>query len=316
MHILVTGDLGHIGSRLIRAIPAAVPGADICLLDDLSTQRHCSLFDLPDDAVYRFIEADVLTADLVSLCRGVDVVVHLAALIDDESVPAATIDQVNRGGTERIARACAETGASLVFVSTTSVYGASSGPVDEDCRIADVHALGPYTQSKWNGEQVLAAYGREHGLRFVICRFGSIVGVSPGMRFHTAVSKFCWQAMTGVPLTVWRHAEHQQRPYLDLTDAVRALIFLFQRHQFDGRTFNVVSFNATVSDVVRAISIHVPQLQVRHTDPLIPNQPSYRVESGRLKDLGFTFTGTLDRGVSDTTRLLRALIDQRTSVLR
>ena len=315
MHILVTGALGHIGSRLIRCIPTLLPGADICLLDNLSTQRYCSLFDLPDDAVYRFVEADVLTADLVSLCRGVDVVIHLAALIDDESVPAATIDQVNRGGTERIARACAETHTALIFVSTTSVYGTLSGAVDEECRLADVRLLGPYTRSKWNGEQILEKIGREHGLRFVICRFGSIVGVSPGMRFHTAVSKFCWQALTGVPLTVWQHAVHQERPYLDLGDAVRVLIFLLQRRLFDGRTYNVVSFNTTVSEVVQAISTYVPQLQVRYTDPPIPNQPSYRVESGRLKDLGFAFTGTLDRGVSDTTRLLRTLIEQRASVL-
>lgn len=316
MHILVTGALGHIGSRLIRTIPTLVSGADICLLDNLSTQRYCSLFDLPDHATYRFVEADVLTTDLVSLCREADVVIHLAALIDDESVPAATIDQVNRGGTERVARACAETHTALIFVSTTSVYGTLSGAVDEECRLADVDVFGPYTRSKWSGERILEKAGREHGLRFVICRFGSIVGVSPGMRFHTAVSKFCWQALTGVPLTVWRHAVHQQRPYLDLGDAVRALIFLLQRQLFDGRTYNVVSFNVTVSDVVRAISTYVPQLQVRYADPPISNQPSYRVDSGRLTDLGFAFTGTLDCGVSDTTRLLRALVDQRTSVSR
>lgn len=95
MRILVTGALGHIGSQLIRAIPAEVTGPDIYLLDNLSTQRYCSLFDLPDNATYRFIEADVLTADLVSLCRGVDVVIHLAAMFDaaDGSVPATTIDR-------------------------------------------------------------------------------------------------------------------------------------------------------------------------------------------------------------------------------
>ena len=43
MKIVVTGALGHIGSRLIREIPWAFPEADIILLDNLSTHRYCSL---------------------------------------------------------------------------------------------------------------------------------------------------------------------------------------------------------------------------------------------------------------------------------
>jgi nucleoside-diphosphate-sugar epimerase len=50
MKIVVTGALGHIGSRLIRALPDAFPDAEIVLLDDLSTQRYCSLLTFRDMA--------------------------------------------------------------------------------------------------------------------------------------------------------------------------------------------------------------------------------------------------------------------------
>ena len=30
------------------------------------------------------------------------------------------------------------------------------------------------------------------------------------MRFHTAINKFCWQAVLGQPLTVWTTAKNQQ----------------------------------------------------------------------------------------------------------
>ena len=63
------------------------------------------------------------------------------------------------------------------------------------------------------------------GLRFITCRFGTIFGTSIGMRFHTAVNKFCWQAVIGQPITVWRTALHQYRPYLDLKDAVKAIVY-------------------------------------------------------------------------------------------
>ena len=43
MNILITGGLGHIGSHLIRRLP---PDMDIVVVDDLSSQRYCSLFNL------------------------------------------------------------------------------------------------------------------------------------------------------------------------------------------------------------------------------------------------------------------------------
>ena len=51
------------------------------MLDDLSTQRYCSLFDLPAEGRYRFVETNVLTADLPSLFAGTDAVVHLASIV-------------------------------------------------------------------------------------------------------------------------------------------------------------------------------------------------------------------------------------------
>ena len=60
MKILVTGALGHIGSRLIRELPVSFPEAQIVMIDNMSAQRYCSLFDLPREGNYSFVEGDVL----------------------------------------------------------------------------------------------------------------------------------------------------------------------------------------------------------------------------------------------------------------
>src|SRR6185295_5173076 len=134
VRIVVTGALGHIGSRLIRELPRALPGAEIVLLDNLATERYASLFDLPEHGRYEFVEADVLDADLGRVFRGADAVIHLAALTNVARTDLhARMKQVNVEGTARVARACAATGAALLFPSTTSVYGVH-GVVDEDCR--------------------------------------------------------------------------------------------------------------------------------------------------------------------------------------
>ena len=56
MRIVVTGALGHIGSRLIRDLPKTFPDAEIALIDNLLTQRYSSLFDLPSEGRYQFVE--------------------------------------------------------------------------------------------------------------------------------------------------------------------------------------------------------------------------------------------------------------------
>ena len=80
MKIVVTGALGHIGSRLIRELPSWRPGAEIVMVDNMSAQRYCSLFGLPKEARYRFIEGDVTKMDLAPVFAGAEVVFHLAAL--------------------------------------------------------------------------------------------------------------------------------------------------------------------------------------------------------------------------------------------
>ena len=43
MNILITGALGHIGSKLIRYLPKKFKNSKFYLIDDLRTQRYMSL---------------------------------------------------------------------------------------------------------------------------------------------------------------------------------------------------------------------------------------------------------------------------------
>ena len=305
MKLLITGALGHIGSRFLHTIH---PGTydEVVVLDNLSTQRYCSLFNLPTGAPFRFVEADVCKADLESLFAGIDTVIHLAAITDAANSFAiqSEVERVNLGGTERVARACVAQGCRMAFVSTTSVYGSQEDEVDEGCPLEQLRPQSPYAKSKLRAEQLLQEMGRASGLRFLICRLGTIFGCSPGMRFHTAVNKFVWQACVGEPLTVWRTAMKQRRPYLDVRDAVNALDFLLKRELFDGRIWNVVTANKTVEQIVRIISSRVEDVVIKYVDSPVMNQLSYTVRSDRLRTEGFEFTGDLEAGILESIELL------------
>lgn len=303
--IIVTGALGHIGSRLVRELPSVFPGTEIVMVDDMSTQRYCSLFSLPPGN-YSFQEANILTADLPSLFAGAKAVVHLAAITDAASSFKIKdqVEMVNLEGTQKVAKACVEADCALIFPSTTSVYGAQTEVVDEECR--DLKPQSPYADSKLQAERLLQRLGETSGLRFIICRLGTIFGVSPGMRFHTAVNKFCWQAVMKIPITVWRTALHQNRPYLDLGDAVDALGFIVKREMYDQRVYNVVTTNASVSQIIEIIRAQVPDVTYEYVDNEIMNQLSYHVDSTRFRDLGFSFRGNLEGGIRETVDLIRA----------
>lgn len=310
--LLITGALGHIGSRLIHSVR---PGdfAEVVLLDNLSTQRYCSLFDLPAGVPFRFIEADICTDDLDALFAGVDVVVHLAAMTNAAASFDAQerVEQVNFDGTERVAAACARQGCRLVFLSTTSVYGTQSETVDEDCPISDLRPQSPYATSKLRAEQMLIDLSGTGALKCFIGRFGTIYGTSKGMRFHTAINKFCWQATLGQPLTVWRTAADQCRPYLDLTDAINAIRFVIDRDLFDNRVYNVVTENATVRQIVDLIREVVPDVQVDYVDARIMNQLSYKVLAERFRMRGFECQGDLRTGITRTLSLITGLRQSR-----
>ena len=284
MKIVVTGALGHIGSRLIRELPEMFSEAEIVLIDNFSTQRYCSLFNLPASGQYYFHEADVLTADLSSIFDGASVVVHLAAITD-----ATNSFEIKE----------------TVFPSTTSVYGSQADKVDEDCPISDLKPQSPYAEAKLRVERLLQNLGEEKGLSFVICRLGTIFGTSIGMRFHTAINKFCWQAVMGKPLTVWRTAMHQHRPYLDLGDAVEAIKFIIQKKLYDGRVYNIVTTNTSISSIVDIISANLPDISIEYVDTEIMNQLSYDVSNYRFSKLGFEFKGDLEQGIVSTIGLLK-----------
>lgn len=307
MKIVVTGAIGHIGSYVIRDLAVQFPGAEIVMIDNMMTQRLPSLFNLPVLGRYRFIEGDVTTLDLRPVLQDAHAVIHLAAITDAAGSfdKAALVEANNYQATVKVAEACLESGTRLIALSSTSVYGTQNEVVAEDCFPDELKPQSPYAITKLKEEQLIAQLCAEKGLKAISCRFGTIFGASPGMRFHTAVNKFCWQAVMGQPITVWSTAYDQKRPYLDLIDASRAFAFIIRKDLFDGRIYNVLTHNITVRQVVDSIREFVPDLQVTFVDNQIMNQLSYEVSCERFLSEGFAFAGDLRRGIGETIGLLR-----------
>ncbi len=305
--IIVTGALGHIGSKLIREISKNI-AVEVVMIDNLSTQRYPSLFDLPKHLKYKFIEGDIRTLDLKKIFKGSLAVIHLAALTDAQGSigKEEEVDSINYIGLKRVADACLATKTRLLFPSTTSVYGTQKYPVDE--KFGELKPQSPYAKSKLKAEDYLLKL-KKRGLQFVICRFGTIFGHSVGMRFHTAVNKFTWQAVNNIPVTVWKTAWKQKRPYLDLKDCIKAINFILEKDLFDGEIYNVLTKNYTVENVVETIKGFTPDLKIKLVNSPIMNQLSYDVDDTKFRKLGFKPTGDLKKGIGEKIIQLKSIIE-------
>ena len=307
MKLIVTGALGHIGSRLVRELPLFFSGVEVVMVDDMTTQRYSSLFNLPSNGIYSFIEGDLLKLDLIPLFSGAVAVIHLAAITDATNSfnNQEQVEHVNYTSSLRVSEACIATGVNMFLISSTSVYGTQKERVDESCEMDELKPQSPYAATKLKEEALVKQKVSEEGLRAVILRLGTIFGVSPGMRFHTAINKFCWQAVMGKSLTIWKTAYDQKRPYLDLTDAIRAIAFFLEKDKFDGRVYNVVTLNSTVREMVDTIQSFIPELNTEFVNSKIMNQLSYEVLNTRLDEESFIFQGDIKQGVEETIFLLK-----------
>ena len=309
MNILVTGGLGHIGSRLIRDFAKRSDIEKVKILDNLSTQRYSSLFNLPKNIKYEFIEGDILNDnDLNMAINGCDVVIHLAAITNaPESFGMKDeVNKVNVNGTEKVVQAALKHRVKkLIYPSTTSVYGPINGIAREDCQDEDLKPQSPYAETKLMGEKIVLKAAKENGLNSTVIRCGTIFGTSPGMRFHTVVNKFVFLACKGDPLTVWDTAINQKRPYLDLRDCIRAINFMIDSEKTKGELFNVVTINATVQEIVDAIKEFIPGVKIKITKTPLLNQVSYVTDGTKLINMGFKYEGNLKEAVRKTVDLLK-----------
>ena len=294
MNILITGALGHIGSYLIRHLPKKIKKSKFYLIDDLRTQRYLSLINLPKNSKFKYYDQSISKNLIGKLIKKIDVVVHLAATTDAASSfgKLNLFKKNNFENTKLISDMCASHKKKMIFISSTSVYGSADKIMYED--IKNLNPQSPYADIKIKEEKYIEKLNKSKKLKSLTLRFGTIVGFSYGMRFHTAVNKFCYQASVGQPLTVWKTSLHQKRPYLGLNDASRSIEFFLKLNKFDGQKYNVLSKNLSVKDIIKTIRSK-KKLKIKMVTNKIMNQLTYTVSTDKIKKLNFQFKDSLNK---------------------
>ena len=147
---------------------------------------------------------------------------------------------------------------------------------------------------------------RESGnINFVTYRFGTISGISSGMRFHTAVNKFCLNASLRKDITVYKTALHQYRPYLSIKDAFKVFKFTIDNNLFNNEIYNALSENCTVNQILNKIRKFKRRINVKFVKSKIMNQLSYHVDKKKLNNEGLFLKNKISNDIEDTMKLLK-----------
>ncbi len=302
MKILISGALGHVGSYIIRALPKKILHSKIYLIDNLQSQRYCSLFGLKNFN-YEFHNID-LSKEIFN--KKADLVIHLAAKTDAaQSHTYKKEFEKNLNITKNIIKYCQKHNSKLIFASSTSVYGPQKDTIDEDCHKSELNPQSPYASIKLKEERLIRK--KLINNKYLILRLGTIYGFSQGIRFQTAVNKFCFQAALNEPLTVWKTAYNQKRPYLGLSDFASALCHIIKNDIFNNQIYNIVTENFKVSEIIKFIKSYDSKLKVKYVDHPIMNQLSYSVKNDKFKNTKFIFKSNIQNEIVNTLKQLKYL---------
>jgi UDP-glucose 4-epimerase len=245
MNYLITGGAGFIGSHLAEAL--LKHGADVAVIDDLSTGSILNIEHLKSDRRFHYVLDTVMNRSaLTELVDRADVIIHLAAAVGVRLIvesPVRTIE-TNIKGTELVLELAGKKKKKVMIASTSEVYGkASKVPFCED----DDLVLGATDKGRWSyacskmiDEFLALAYWKEKQVPTVVVRLFNTVGPRQTGQYGMVVPRFIAQARKHEPITVYGDGS-QRRCFTWVGDVVQAIIALSEHPQAVGQIFNLGS---------------------------------------------------------------------------
>ncbi len=306
MKILITGGLGHIGSYFIQNINKIKNLKSIYVVDNFSGEINVPFFEKPktNKNIY-FYNIDLSKKNSLKKFRKVDVVLNLASITNAEAsiMIKKKIYKNNLGIFKNVLDYCINNSAKLIHISSTSVYGKQSKIVDEQCEEKYLKPQSPYAEIKLKEEKLLIKNSKK--LKYITLRFGTIAGVSRGIRFHTAVNKFCFSAAMNESIGVYKTALHQYRPYLSIKDSFKVFKFCIEKNFYKNDIFNALTSNFTVFQILKKIKKYKKNIKLKYVNSKIMNQLSYHVKKTKLENHGIKLNSDLNKDIKNTLNLFQ-----------
>ncbi|USN91828.1 MAG: NAD-dependent epimerase/dehydratase family protein [Candidatus Nomurabacteria bacterium] len=302
MHYLVTGGAGFIGTNLCEELVRKEN--KVSVIDNLCISNTNVPF-LTDIGVILY-KKDIINFEDIKTCfKGVDVVVHLAAMNRAQRSIEMPLEanEVNIKGTLNCLESARQHGVKrFVNISSSSVYANQRDVLlQEDMPLAPPH---PYGVGKLAGEHYARIYNELYGLKTVSLRFFSVYGPRQLGSIDKAgvVAKFIHHAMKDLPLEIYGDGT-QLRNFSYVSDVVRCVLKACEKDEAVGEIINVanereVDVNYLASVVKKVVG---KEVEIKHTTALKGDPSRNPADTKKCeKLLSFTPGLSFEEGVEKT----------------
>jgi nucleoside-diphosphate-sugar epimerase len=304
--VLITGGAGYIGAHLVRLF--LKKGYRVTILDKF-VYGDAGINDIVHDSNLKVIEGDIANIqDVTSAVKNVNTVVALAAIVGD---PACGLDaeetlNLNYEGTKILLEACEFYDIErLVFASSCSVYGGSSGQqiLNEE---SPINPVSLYARTRIYSENHILE--RSHNVTPVILRLSTVFGLSPRMRYDLVVNILVARGLIKGEFQVF--GGEQWRPFIHCKDAAEAFYHatITDIAKVKNQIFNVGrnNLNYTIAQIADVVAEEVGDVKVLF-DNQANDQRNYRVSFDKIANsLGYVPQYDLRQGIRELIEGIRA----------
>jgi nucleoside-diphosphate-sugar epimerase len=250
--VLITGGLGFIGSHIVDYF--ANNGEDVTIIDNLSSNVLPEKYFNSVADLYIGDIADISILDAV-FSKKYDYIFHFGANASvPESVKREDVNfKSNVIGTYNIIRKAAKHKPSIIFASSSAVYGEYNGKRVNEQDFA--RPISPYGLSKLIGEDLCLHYGRMYGIKVIAFRLFNVYG--PRQRRYVMsdlmekISQASQKTTTTKKDILMLGTGNEIRDFVNIKDVMKALMLPLKHDDMWGGTYNVGSGTSTkIKDVV------------------------------------------------------------------
>lgn len=314
MNILITGNMGYVGSVLVKHLKSDEQNSKLIGFDTGYFQNCLTGTKiLPEKNIdYQFIgDIREISPDIL---EGIDHIVHLAAISNDpigNEFEDITMS-VNYNSTAKLAEYAIVAGVkSFTFASSCSVYG--NATLEDKTETSLVNPLTAYANSKVNAEEKLKELACKN-FKVTCFRFATACGMSDRLRLDLVLNDFVASALASNKIEILSDGS-PWRPLINVEDMARALHWGINRQIEETNEFMIINAgknenNIQIKELAGLVKENIPSVNIEINKNAQPDKRSYKVDFSlfnTLADKKYLPQKSLDETISELNSELKKM---------